>query len=85
MQTIALRAYHARDRDLIIRPNPVPYFAPYFGYKSHFDQNEKIVLIYQWIFRPALVKYGLDLKFIELQLKNLVKKSYSYNFWNRLL
>ena len=24
------------------RQNPAPYFSPYFGYKGHFDQKEKI-------------------------------------------
>ena len=40
------RAYQARARDLVVRTNPVPYKAPYFGYKSHFDQNEKLAQSY---------------------------------------
>ena len=40
---VAPDALNARTRDTLIRTNPVPYFAPYFGYKGHFDQNEKIV------------------------------------------
>ena len=35
-------AYEARARDTFDRTNPIPYFAPYFGYKEHMDQNEKI-------------------------------------------
>jgi hypothetical protein len=71
------------------RTNPIPYYAPYFGYKGHFDQNEKVaqdfgmthvyftdgcsrfivgsvtmpvknpILIYEYLFRPALLRYGL--------------------------
>ena len=78
-----------RTRDLLQRINPIPYFAPYFGYKVHMDQNEKIgqrygcthvalidgcsrmivgyvsmpvknpIIIYEFVFRPALVKCGL--------------------------
>ena len=36
------RAYQARTRDLVVRTNPVSYTAPCFGYKGHFDQNEKM-------------------------------------------
>ena len=39
---VAPDALNARTRDILNRTNPVPYFAPYFGYKGHFDQNEKI-------------------------------------------
>lgn len=42
LMNIAPNAYQARARDLIDRTNPIPYYAPYFGYKCHFDQNEKI-------------------------------------------
>ena len=88
LQAVAPREYQARARDLIVRTNPVPYIAPYFGYKAHFDQNEKIVMygcthvimvdgcsrfivgyaampiknpiaIYELIFRPAMLKYGV--------------------------
>ena len=31
-----------RGSNTLERENPVPYFAPYLGYKGHFDQNEKI-------------------------------------------
>ena len=31
-----------RRRDAIDRTNPIPYFNPYFGYKIHMDQNEKV-------------------------------------------
>ena len=44
LHIVAPREYHARARDLLIRTNPVPYYAPYFGYKAHFDQNEKIAM-----------------------------------------
>ena len=42
LHQVAPRAYKARARDLAVRTNPVPYKAPYFGYKGHFDQNEKL-------------------------------------------
>ena len=86
---VAPLAYEERTRDIFERTNPIPYYAPYFGYKCHMDQNEKIaqnfgcthvalidgcsrmicgyanmpvknpILIYEFVFRPALVKYGL--------------------------
>ena len=28
---------------MLERTNPVPYYAPYFGYKYHMDQNEKLI------------------------------------------
>lgn len=88
LHIVAPREYQARARDLLIRTNPVPYYAPYFGYKAHFDQNEKIamygcthvimvdgcsrlivgyadmpiknaIVIYDKIFRPAMVEYGI--------------------------
>ena len=37
-------ALNARTRDTLIRTNPFLYFAPYFGYKAHFYQNEKKLL-----------------------------------------
>ena len=89
LRTVAPDAYEARTRDLLERTNPVPYVSPCFGYKCHFDQNEKIgqhygcthvamidgcsrlvagfasmpiknpILIYQFVFRPAILKYGI--------------------------
>ena len=89
MRNIAPRALNARTRDLLIRTNPLPYYAPYFGYKAHLDQNEKNaqqfglthvclidgcsrfiagyisipvknpILIYEFLFLPAVRKYGL--------------------------
>ena len=86
---VAPHAFQARTFDTLQRTNPIPYFAPYFGYKGHFDQNEKVaqtfgmthvylidgcsrfilgavtmpiknpILIYEHLFRPALMKYGL--------------------------
>lgn len=83
---VAPRAFQARTFDTLQRTNPIPYFAPYFGYKGHFDQNEKVaqtfgmthvvfidgcsrfvlgsvsmpiknpILIYEHLFRPALIK-----------------------------
>ena len=38
---VAPEALNARTRDTLTRTNPVSYFAPYFGYKGHFDQKEK--------------------------------------------
>jgi len=89
LRLIAPEANEARARDLIDRTNPVPYVAPYFGYKCHLDQNEKLgrdfgctdvlmidgcsrliaryaampiknpILIYEYVFCPAVQKYGL--------------------------
>ena len=89
LKRLAPLAYEARARDTLDRTNPIPYFAPYFGYKGHMDQNEKIVreygctyvalidgcsqmicgyalievknliLIYEYVFRPAILQYGL--------------------------
>ena len=42
LRAVAPMEHEARTRDLLIRTNPVPYFAPYFGFKAHLDQNEKI-------------------------------------------
>ena len=42
LQQIAPHANELRACDIYKRTNPVPYFAPYFGYKVHMDQNEKI-------------------------------------------
>ena len=42
LRAVAPMEHEARARDLLIRPNSVPYFAPYFGFKAHLDQNEKI-------------------------------------------
>ena len=42
LRNVAPVANEARARDLIDRTNPIPYYSPYFGYKCHLDQNEKI-------------------------------------------
>ena len=89
LRRLAPDAFEARTLDVIDRTNPVPYFAPYFGYKIHMDQNEKVgqrfgcthvalidgcsrmicgfacmevknpILIYEFVFRPALVEFGI--------------------------
>ena len=89
LRRLAPVEFELRTRDLQERTNPVPYYAPYFGYKVHMDQNEKIgqtfgcthvalidgcsrmivgyssmpvknpIIIYEFVFRPALIKYGL--------------------------
>jgi len=89
LRRLAPDAFEARTRDMLVRTNPIPYYAPYFGYKVHMDQNEKIaqsfgcthialidgcsrmicgfismpvknpILIYELVFRPALLEYGL--------------------------
>ena len=46
LHQVAPRVYKARARDLVVRTNTVPYTAPYFGYKGHFDQNEKLAQYY---------------------------------------
>ena len=43
LRRLAPLAYEARARDTLDRTNLIPNFAPYFGYKAHMDQNEKIV------------------------------------------
>ena len=48
LKLVALVAHQARPQDTLERQNPVPYFAPYFGYKGHFDQNEKIAQDYKY-------------------------------------
>ena len=42
LQLVAPVAHQARAEDTFEIQNPVPYFAPHFGYKEHFDQNKKI-------------------------------------------
>ena len=89
LRRLAPDAFEARTRDIIERTNPIPYYAPFFGYKAHMDQNEKIaqrfgcthvaiidgcsrmicgfarmeiknpILIYEFVFRPAIVQFGL--------------------------
>ena len=46
LKKVAPRAHRERAHDLLDRTNPVPYHAPYFGYKLHMDQNEKIAQEY---------------------------------------
>ena len=41
LKRLAPLAYKAQARDTFDRTNPISYFAPYFGYKGHMDQNEK--------------------------------------------
>lgn len=36
-------AFKQRKHDLLDKRNPIPYYAPYFGYRGHIDQNEKLV------------------------------------------
>ena len=35
LRAVAAMEHEARTRDLLVKTNPVPYFAPYFGFKSH--------------------------------------------------
>ena len=46
LQRVAPEAFEARTRDTLERTNPIPYYAPYFGYKVHMDQNEKLAQNY---------------------------------------
>ena len=46
LRNVAPVANEAPVRDLIDRTNSIPYYSPYFGYKCHLDQNEKIVRDY---------------------------------------
>ena len=42
LRRVAPSAHNERAHDLLDRTNQVPYYAPYFGYKLHMDQNEKL-------------------------------------------
>jgi len=42
LRRIAPVEFDQRTRDVFERTSPIPYCAPYFGYKVHMDQNEKI-------------------------------------------
>ena len=42
LHEVAPRDYQARARDIVVRTNPVPFKASYFGYKGHFEQNGKL-------------------------------------------
>ena len=42
LRLVAPMEHEARARDLLVSANPVPYYAPYFRFKAHLDQNEKI-------------------------------------------
>ena len=42
LRIVAPSTHNERAHDLLDRTNPVPYYAPYFGYKLHMDQNEKL-------------------------------------------
>ena len=41
LRKVAPRAHKERAHDLLDKTNPVLYYAPYFGYKLHMNQNEK--------------------------------------------
>ena len=43
LKRLAPLAYGARARDTLDRTNSIPYFAPYFVYRRHMDQNEKLL------------------------------------------
>lgn len=42
LRKVAASAHNERAHNLLHKTNPVPYYAPYFGYKLHMDQNEKL-------------------------------------------
>ena len=46
LQLFAPVTHQARAQDTLVTQNPFLYFAPYLGYKGHFDQNEKIAQEY---------------------------------------
>lgn len=37
------QSHDRRRQDAIVKANPKPYIANYFGHKLHLDQNEKLV------------------------------------------
>ena len=43
LKRLAPLAYEARAPDTLDRTNSITYFAPYFGYRRHMDQNEKLL------------------------------------------
>ena len=42
LQSVAPIEFDARRRNISEKTNLMPYYAPYFGYKIHMDQNEKL-------------------------------------------
>ena len=42
LQRVAPIDFDARRRDVLEKTNPIPYYAPFFGYNIHMDQNEKL-------------------------------------------
>ena len=43
LKRLAPLAYEARARDTLHRTNPIPYFAPYFGYKDIWIKMKKLL------------------------------------------
>ena len=43
-QQFCPRKHQQRRNEAFRQVNPIPYDADYFGYKMHFDQNEKLVM-----------------------------------------
>ena len=62
LRKVAPSAHNEKAHDLLDKTNPVPYYAPYFGYKLHMDQNEKLAqespMSMLWM---AVVGWFLDL------------------------
>ena len=46
LQRVAPIEFDARRRDISEKTNPIPYYASYFGYKIHMDQNEKTTMLW---------------------------------------
>ena len=62
LRKVAPSAHNEKAHDLLDKTNPVSYYAPYFGYKLHMDQNEKLAqespMSMLWM---AVVGWFLDL------------------------
>ena len=71
LRNVAAVANEARAGDLINRTNPIPYYSPYFGYKCHLDQNEKIGQDYGCTHVVMIDGCSrLDASFVSLHVKN---------------
>ena len=46
LQRVAPIEFDARRRDISEKTYPIPYYASYFGYKIHMDQNEKTTMLW---------------------------------------
>ena len=82
LKKVAPRTHRERAHDLLDRTNPVPYHAPYFGYKLHMDQNEKIAQEYGVTHVHALDGCSrMVLGFITIPKNKLVSRTLKKAYW----